>query len=318
MLASSNVMQDLFGAMDSNPSSVSAAPQVEFSDYFFTPVPFTAELSDMDFFGAGNMFSTGVDGSITGSEGLLDAFPAFDDPVPGLFNISVPSSAPKTPALSSWGAAPHSQEFPASESPHSCLARALRTMEQISSVPSLVEAYTVPTLRAMVAKNKAAIEAVSTMFMCTCSQDGYLLAVVSLTLFKVLDQYAAVARQTPTLQNIQASGPRPSSASKHALPDPIVVDNYCLEGADSARMVGQLVLSELHLVRRLVEQLTSKLNEQAAKRREGPRTETPGSSKPGKEMAQPLSAAMYDHMGVDLAQRVRALSLETIDRLRKL
>lgn len=115
------------------------------------------------------------------------------------------------------------------------------------------------------------------MVKCGRSEDGYLLAIVSLIIFKVLDGYAAIARQSPNLKQDIASRKAPlssrlsltvslcTSSSDHDRSNPVVVGKYCFNGTDSARMAAQLVLSELYLVRRLVEQLSTKLQEHGGK-----------------------------------------------------
>ena len=81
-------------------------------------------------------------------------------------------------------------------------------------------------------------------------------------------------------------------------------------------MTAQLILNELHRVRQLVDQLLSKLKVQAAKKgRRG--VETPESMDLDNGMAWSLSAVMYDQLDNDLRKRLRALSCEMLDRLRR-
>ena len=155
----------------------------------------------------------------------------------------------------------------------------------------------------------------STTLGCSCLQDGYLLTVMSLIIFQVLGWYAAVARGAPSVQLLHAGRSPSPSFPEQALSDSNTIDNFCLEGEDSARMTAQLVLAELHRVRRLIDQLSPKLRVQAEKN-EG--AEAPESRDVHGEMALPLSAAMYNQMDVDLRRRLRAVSLEIIDRLKRL
>ena len=137
---------------------------------------------------------------------------------------------------------------------------------------------------------------------------------MSLIIFKVLGWYAAVARKTPSLHNPQAW----CSPFEAAFQTSTVVGSYCLDGADSDRMAAQLVLSELHRVRRLVDQLSSKLKGQAAAKKGRGGVETPESMDLDNEMTLPLSAVMYDQLDNDLRNRLRTLSCEMLDRLRRL
>ncbi|KAL9079979.1 MAG: hypothetical protein Q9157_001176 [Trypethelium eluteriae] len=284
-------------------------------------------MSDLNIFGAGDFFPTGVHSDGNGSDCLTDTFPVFGATVPERLPVSIPSSTPKN-STSPSGEIRHCQEVRTTDSSWSCLGRALGIMKQLFPSPSntcmtwttqgLERATTIPSTQAVIAQNEATIEAVSTMLKCSCSQDGYLLAIMSLIIFKVLGWYAAVARDKHGSQSLQACHLSQSSPSEQPFQSPTTVGSYCLDGTDSARMAAQLVLSELHRVRRVVDQLSSKLKVQATNkgRREG--TETPESSDPDSEMTLPISAVMYDQLDVDLRGRLRALSWEMIDRLRRL
>jgi plasmid stability protein len=324
---SSDMLQDFFGPMDQTLSSTSIDPETHLDNFFTSPISFSAEMSDVNIFGTADFFPTGIDGSSNGSENLSDAFPVFEDAVSELLALSIPSSTPKN-STSPSKETHNYQEVCATESPCSCLVQALGFMKQLFPSSSnacmtwatqgLDKATAIPTIQAVIAQNEATIEAVGTMLKCSCSQDGYLLAVMSLIIFKVLGWYAAVARKTSSLQGPQACRSRQSSPSEQVLQNPTVVGSYCLDGADSARMAAQLVLSELHRVRRLVDQLSSKLKVQAAKKGRGGGAEAPESLDLDNEMTLPLSAVMYDQLDVDLRKRLRALSWEMIDRLRRL
>ncbi|SLM36605.1 c6 transcription factor [Lasallia pustulata] len=320
------MLQDLFGPMDQTLSSTSIDTGTDLDDFFTSPISFSTDMSDVNIFGTVDFFPTGIDSSSNGSESLPDAFPVFEDAVSEFLALPNPSSTPKisTPASKEVH---NYQEVRATESPCSCLVQALGLMKQLFPSSSnacmtwatqrLDKATAISTIQAVIARNEATIEAVSAMLKCSCSQDGYLLAVMSLMIFKVLGWYAAVARKTPSLQGPQACRSRQSSPPEQVPQNPTVVGSYCLDGADSARMAAQLVLSELHRVRRLVDQLSSKLKVQAAEKGRGG-AETPESLDLDNEMTLPLSAVMYDQLDVDLRKRLKALSWEMIDRLRKL
>ena len=323
---SSDMLQDFFGPVDQSLSSISAETVIDHDDFFTSPESFSVDMPDVDIFGTADFFPTGIDNSSNGSQSLSDAVPGFDDAASELFALSVPSSTPTN--FSSTSREVHNyEEAHATESPCSCLVQALGLMKQL--VPSSSnacmttatqgpnKATAIPTIQAVISRNEATMEAVGVMLNCSCSQDGYLLTVISLIIYKILGWYAAVARKTSSLESPQAIRSRQSSPSEQVLQNSKLVGSYCLDGADSVRMAAQLVLSELHRVRRLVEQLSSKLKMQAAKKgREV--AETPKSLDFDHETTLPLSAAMYDHLDADLIKRLKALSREMIDRLKRL
>jgi hypothetical protein len=175
-----------------------------------------------------------------------------------------------------------------------------------------------PTIQSVIAENEQTIEAITSMLQCPCSQDGYLLAIMSLIVFKILAWYAAAAKETPdpsgpdqsqNLDRYQAPSRRPSSChAEQVLHFPTVVGSYCLEGEDQGRMAAQLVLSELHRVQRLVNELSQRL-----KAADGQDSIRDGDG----DITYPFSATMLNQLEVDLRKRLRALSLEIVDTLRR-
>lgn len=67
-------------------------------------------------------------------------------------------------------------------------------------------ATAIPTIQAVIARNEAIIEAVSTMLQCSCSQDAYLLSVMSLIIFKVLGCFPR-STQSPSLSKPSSGMP---------------------------------------------------------------------------------------------------------------
>lgn len=84
-------------------------------------------------------------------------------------------------------------------------------------------------------------------------------------------------------------------------------------------MAAQLVLSELHRVQRLINRLSEKLKVKVSC--EG--LETPNSAASGQiartfsNPTLPFSPAMLDHLDTDLRRRLRALSLDIVETLRR-
>jgi hypothetical protein len=168
----------------------------------------------------------------------------------------------------------------------------------------------------VIAENEQTIEAISSMLQCPCSQDGYLLTIMSLIVFKALGWYAAAARETPEAlvtddgQSSSKSPPghhgHPSCHSEQVLQFPVVVGSYHIDGEDQGRMAAQLVLSELYRVQRLVNQLSKRL-----KAADGQDIGCDGDN------TSPFSATMLNQLEADLRKRLRALSLEIVEMLRR-
>lgn len=320
-------LQDLFGPIDVPLSSTSTDTGTDLHNLFTSRIPFSEEVSDVNIFGTADFFPVGIESSSNGSENLSETFPVFEDAISELFAHSVPSSTPKSSTTPSKEVHKY-QEIRTTETPCSCLVQALVSMKQLLpsssnacmtwATQAVNEANASPSVQAVIARNEATIEAVSAMLKCSCSQDGYLLAIMSLIIFKVLGWYAAVAHKTPNLQGAHTYRSRQSSPAEQVLQNTNLVGSYCLDGADSARMAAQLVLNELHRVRHLVDHLSSKLKLHAAKKGTGGGTGMPEGLDFDNEMALPLSAVMYDQLDADLRKRLKALSWEMVDRLRRL
>ncbi|KAF2723089.1 hypothetical protein K431DRAFT_283253 [Polychaeton citri CBS 116435] len=313
---SSVMLQDFFGPVDHELSSVSTATVPDLNDYFTSSASFTSKMADANMFGTDLFPDVMYSGSSNASEVLSDPFPSFEDTVSDLFTLCMPDSAPKNSIFPSVEGQNY-QGTRTTKPPHSCLVRALGFMEQLSPASCLGQTAALPTVKAVIAQNEGTIEAVSKMLDCTCSQDGYLLAVMSLIIFKILGWYAAAACQKPSSQHSQASSSRQSSPSEQMLRTPSVAGSYRLHGDDSSRTAAQLVLIELHRVRRLIDQVSSRLKSLAVKRDGGEEPEVSGGLDFVSDMSLPFSATMYNQLDAALVTRLRALSLEMIDRLRR-
>ena len=309
---------------------------IDLDNSFTSPRSYSLpDLSDIDIPGHSHFLSSGVDSSSNESANLFDTFPMFEDAMSDEIIFSTPRSPPNSRALTSSDAPSFQSSMPLDPSCF-CLARALGIMKQLFPTPStpcstsatqgLDKHTTIPTIQAVIAKNEHTVESVNTMLQCSCSQDGYLLTIMSLIIFKVLGWYAAAARKPSSpkdsncnpQENQRTLRLRSWSHSEQVLQDPAIVGSYCLEGKDSARMAMQLVLSELHRVQRLLNQLSAKLELQAAKSGGGG-ADTPhslDSIDSGGESTLPLSAGMLNQLQVELRKRLKALSSEILEGLR--
>ncbi|KAH8589384.1 aflatoxin regulatory protein-domain-containing protein [Bisporella sp. PMI_857] len=339
----SNTSPSFFQNHGLSPSDQTLSSTVTMStdldEFFASPISFSMpDISDADILGQDDFFSAGMDSHGNGSESLFDGPPMFDDTLK--FEavselLSFHNIAPRSPPNSRQSpAAENMQSYQPSrtlESPCFCLVRALGLMKQLFPNPSNSkngdERTSIRTIQAVIQKNEHTVEAISLMLQCPCSQDSYLLAIMSLIVFKVLGWYAAAARRKPSnrddgtasgLQSPISTHARYASHAEQVLQIPAAVGSYYLDGEDSTRMAAQLVLGELHRVQRLVNQLSAKLKLQSAKNNSG--ADTPNSlgyDNSEIEPALPLSAAMLDQLESDMRKRLRGLSLDIVECLRR-
>jgi hypothetical protein len=188
----------------------------------------------------------------------------------------------------------------------------------------------------MVSDNREAIDTLSTVMDCPCSHDAYILSIVSLAVLRVMGRYIAAARgQIPATEDTRGWGqevsmhsdrPRQFLPFDEQLPgSPGPVGSYSIEGRNQNRMAAQLVLSELHRVQRLVNILASRLESLRLRPCLSPAS-TFGSNSTDSIIENPLLAARrilplsdstFSRMEDDLRKRLRAVSSETIEILRR-
>ncbi|KAH6629941.1 aflatoxin regulatory protein-domain-containing protein [Chaetomium sp. MPI-SDFR-AT-0129] len=215
-----------------------------------------------------------------------------------------------------------------------------------------------PTIQRVIAENKHTLEAVQDMLQCACLDDNndgssnYLLAVISLVVFKVLAWYraAAVDGQAPddpadgsllgnnnvppevgvgsgVKKGATTSRRRSSCYAERVLHSPsvTVIDGYRLDASDDVdgsssrpRMAAQLVFSELHRVQRLVNVLAGRLGNLS---RDGNGSSSCTSGGGISEMRSTTfasgSPAWFGNLEQDVRERLRALSLEIVEMLRR-
>lgn len=319
----------------------------DLDDFFTTPNSFSIpELSDSDILNQPHFFPTSIDSSTgsnvtsnNSSENLFENFHLFQDVISDFPAFSKPSSIADNQG-SEFEAQSNNDSTQGTDNPCYCLMRALGLMKQLfpnptSNFTSVMEDVdqqqlqlnvSPPNIQTVISKNQDTIEAISTMLNCSCAHDGYLLTIMSLIVFKVLGWYAAAAAPKAASTDSDNSGvPTPStnhsrklSHSEMVIQDTTIVGSYCLEGADADRMAAQLVLSELHRVQRLVNQLSAKLKLQIAHESRLNSEVSHGSSykSDDNDFTVPLSAVTLDQIIVDLRKRLRALSVNIAEGLR--
>lgn len=265
-----------------------------------------------------------------------DAFSVIDEAVlelPALFRPPSPSDS----RVSTTSDAQRFQGF-RSESSCCCLTRALGLLKQL--FPNVPKACTqskkqgdeivtchLPTSQSVVAENKQIIEAISNMLQCPCSQDGYLLVIMSLIVFKVLDWYAAAACEMSVTNNNQSSSKSHADYRRNSLCRPEmmlqsskVMSSYCIDDEDQGRMATQLILSELHRAQRLVNLLSQRLKSHLTRNGRVSKSNNAADDQDtlsDGESTSSFSATMMGQLEADLRKRLRALSLEIVDMLRR-
>ena len=302
----------------------------EFDDFFASPVSFSPpESFDSDttslFFSRSGTHSTKGGCDLYDSMPITpeNAFVSMED-VSRSTDLSRQLSRPES--QSSLPSEALSFQGFRSEPAACCLVRAIALLKQEfgnSATPCTCskrqgfghDSCQFPTIQTVITGNKESIETISNILQCPCSQDGYLLAIMSLVVFKILGWYAAAARETreaPGREESQSSERdqpephRPSSChSEQVFPFPTILGNYSPGSEDQDCMAAQLVLGELHHVQRLVTQLSSRLKVVGS---QGVHEDN---------ITSPFSAAMLNQLAADLRSRLRTLSLEIVDTLRR-
>jgi hypothetical protein len=170
-----------------------------------------------------------------------------------------------------------------------------------------------PTIDHVLSTNKAIIDSVMAILNCPCSLDAQLALVLTLIGSKIIAWYSAVAANDDAELGGAAASPASAASSSTSLTTservlftPVTVGKYHLDGADKCKMRAQLVLSELHRVVRLVEQLVRRFGEVGGVGSDG-----------GSASARALSAAMCVELEAFLRNRVRAVTKQSMDILRE-
>lgn len=152
------------------------------------------------------------------------------------------------------------------------------------------------TLDSVIESNKQAMDAVNTMLPCQCLQDGYLLTILSLIVFKVLESYSAAA-SAPEAQESDAG---------------------CAED-NAPCMAAQRVLGELHRVQRLVNQLSVHIKSHITAENQGITQNTSTGCGQNRErgFTLPFSSEILEKLEADMRTRLKRLSLGMAAHLRR-
>lgn len=172
--------------------------------------------------------------------------------------------------------------------------------------------HPVRTIQSVMTENEQTVQVISDILQEKPAEDGYLLAVLSVIILKVLARYAAVLRQMPELGGDASEWNSPDSGQMELLED-----ISCTYRETLSRKVAQQVLSQLHRVQRLVNILSQCFQA------DGGRAEPQNLAGAGgsddilcMESLFPFSHCMLEQFENDLRKRLRALSADIVGRLR--
>lgn len=240
-----------------------------------------------------------------------DTFLSGDDSWSGMYNL--PTGQP-----SSIGNVENF--FPhCSDPPCGCLATAQGFLQELVPNASKARAHlgnqTVedtqalfPVIRSVIAENERMVEAMDNILQCDCSRDGYLLTVLSIVVFKVLDLYATAAQAARTVMTADRYMSRQS------------VGSLFVENEGSGRVAAQMVLGELHRAQRLVNTFSARFKVHAMG---GSGVENLASSNINamempcdREGMWPFSTTVLYQLEADLRWRLRTVSSRLVDILR--
>ncbi|OJJ77434.1 hypothetical protein ASPBRDRAFT_36658 [Aspergillus brasiliensis CBS 101740] len=218
-------------------------------------------------------------GSIDGS--YIDAPFLFDQEFSSLPNGSLPTNHPNPSDSTDSKTGPD-------KSSCSCLIKILDLFRQLlppdfgacARNHSLSQDQGLTT-ESIVATNAKTIDTIIQILCCLCAHNGFLLVMVFMAAFKLMNWYATAARGLST--DLKSD----SNATTRSADDTI-------------RVMAQSVLSELHRMQKLVNALSEKLKQYQ-------------SEETGDHL---ISSTVLHQLELDLRQRIRALSSEIIDLLR--
>nr|ANM86414.1 putative C6 transcription factor [Cladonia uncialis subsp. uncialis]AUW31248.1 putative C6 transcription factor [Cladonia uncialis subsp. uncialis] len=311
------------------------------NDLFTFPFPDSSDLEMLNqpTFDFGGINNNNNNNDLLDSTGATafpipeDPFSVIDEAIFDLPTISKTKSHSPPSSRDSIRSDPQNFQKSRSQSPCCCLIRALSLLKQL--FPNASTACTrstgqghdnatgqLPTIQSVISENEETIKVIDNLLQCACSRDSYLLAILSLIVFKVLGWYAAAARETHIkddnsnqISNIKIHHRRDSLCHSEQTTG---IGGGAINGEDQDRVAAQLVLSELHRVQRLVNILAQRLKLYGT----GSGMGTPNGTADAEDAFEEkttsaFSATMMDQLEADLRKRLRSLSLDIVEMLRQ-
>lgn len=318
------VLPDILATPDLASSSTLTASSFDFDDFLASPISSCEpETSDFDILDQPQFDCRSLNSDFFEFDGAAashipeDAFSFISEAVSESPVQSKLQSLPET-RDSTISDGSFFQDF-CWESKCCCLIRALDLLKQLSPNASTTCMYSkrqghesttssVPTIQSVVAKNEQSIEAITGMLQCPCSEDDYLLTIMSLVIFKVLGWYTAVmdGSQNPSWSHAD-NRRQPLYHSEQGLQSPVIMGGYCIDGEDQCRMVAQLILGGLNRVQRLVNLLSQRLRSQGMRIRTTSGLNGPADGQnvfPDGGYPSPFSATVLIQLEADLRKRL--------------
>jgi hypothetical protein len=208
------------------------------------------------------------------------------------------------------------------DQPQHCMNRALESLQKLHTPPSncnfascsKTNSITTPPARSIdqaFSINKEILDIMHQTLDCPCSLDIQLAFILTTITSKIISWYSTIARnnedQSPG-STLHGTATSPAASPEYTPNLPATVAKYQLDGESKGKMRAQLVLSELHLVLRLIDKLVARFKGlQFGERRSGDR---------GAMDAQPTSPPVLVELETFLRHRLRTLAKETTEMLR--
>ncbi|KAJ5698553.1 hypothetical protein N7462_000558 [Penicillium macrosclerotiorum] len=318
----SDVLSSLFESADSSLSSALTDWSTDFDDYlanFSTPEPATFDALSPDQIGFIGHTDSHTPTTLRGKDS-----PVLVPPGDTISLFGRPVSASQTSAdhrpLDASIPDQHHQK-----STCNCLSNALNLFKELSSselVPGAISGRRtddaigshLPSIGTTIKTNQQTMDLINTTLQCKCSGDSYVLIIVVLIIFKVLERYATaatVSNQSPTTNDPSDLFSRVSETGTW-IPSP--TDQRGTSAAPELRITAaQRVLGELHRVQRALNQLSPALRTSKARQMS---SLVDALCIPRNHSFSVFPNIVMDELEQELRKRLGTLSLEIINALR--
>lgn len=338
------------------PSNPSTFPELvsELDEFFNSPTFLPPDVANFDLLDASNFelsdaLNTWAGEKTPSSSNTSNSGKNHSNPVPPediIYLFGKQSRSPSLPSDAITGQLPNTNEMHGNftkdfETSHRCFPYALDTLNKLFAGDATVCMLSLgehghsrsngrrpSSVQTIISRNEHAIEEMSRILQCSCSANSFLLTIVALVIFKVLDWYAHAAKMATAGEDETLNGdpynslPSPRQRSAEST----VGSNRQQNGRDYDRQSAQLVLVELHRVQRFLSQLSPKL--QACGHEPQSRRASSASSQPSMANPQfsedvltmassPFSSVVLEQLEPEMRKRIRSLSAEIIGFLRQ-